>query len=42
MTRLTRGELRQFAAVKRYVRAFCGPVSDAEVLRFLVRDWQRQ
>jgi hypothetical protein len=38
-TRLDRGELKQFRKARRYVRGFCGPVSDAEVLRFLVRNW---
>jgi hypothetical protein len=31
--------LRRFKAIRKYVRAMCGPVSDAEVLRFLVWNW---
>jgi hypothetical protein len=38
-TRVTAAEARQFAKVTRYVRGFCGPVSAAEVLRFLIRNW---
>ena len=38
-TRLNRAELRQFRAAERYVRALCGKVSRAEVLRYLVRNW---
>jgi hypothetical protein len=38
-TRLNGTEMRQFRAVARYVRGFCGPIPDAEVLRFLVRNW---
>jgi hypothetical protein len=39
-TRLNAEELRQFAVVQRYVRKMCGVATDAEVLRFLVRDWE--
>jgi hypothetical protein len=39
-TRLNRGEMRSFLKVRKYVRSFCGPVPDAEVLRFLVRNWE--
>lgn len=38
-TTLNRAEQRAFARVRKYVRSYCGPVSDAEVLRFLVRNW---
>jgi hypothetical protein len=37
--RLTAKEMRDFRAVRKFVRAYCGEVSDAEVLRFLVRNW---
>ncbi len=39
-TTLNTAERRAFALVKRFVRSYCGTVSDAEVLRFLVRDWK--
>jgi hypothetical protein len=39
-TRLDAEELRLFVKVRRYVRGMSGPVSDAEVLRFLIRDWE--
>lgn len=35
----TAEEQAQFRKAKKYVVGFCGPVSDAEVLRFLVRNW---
>jgi hypothetical protein len=38
-TALDRHELRQFKKVAKFVRGHCGPVSDAEVLRYLVRNW---
>jgi hypothetical protein len=38
-TTLNAAERRDFARVRKYVRGWCGPVSDAEVLRFLVRNW---
>jgi hypothetical protein len=38
-TRVTPAEARQFNKVTRYVRGFCGPVSAAEVLRYLIRNW---
>ena len=40
VTTLTASEQRAFALVKRFVQSYCGRVSDAEVLRFLVRDWR--
>jgi hypothetical protein len=39
-TLLNASELDAFAKVRRYVFKMCGPVSDAEVLRFLIRDWE--
>ena len=39
-TRLTRDEMRQFRVVRRYVRSMCGEATAAEVLRFLVRNWE--
>ena len=39
VTRLGRDELKSFGRVKKYVVGFCGHVSDAEVLRFLIRNW---
>lgn len=39
VTRLNSREMRDFRSARKYVRSFCGKVSDAEVLRFLVRDW---
>ena len=41
-TQLTREELAQFRAVRKYVVGFCGKVSNAEVLRYLVRDWSKE
>jgi len=41
-TRLTNKEFEQFRVVKKYVVGFCGQVSDAEMLRYLVRDWSAQ
>lgn len=38
-TTLNPAEQRAFALVLRYVQSHCGPVSEAEVLRFLVRNW---
>jgi hypothetical protein len=38
-TSLDAAEMRLFKKVARYVRAYCGHVSRAEVLRYLVRDW---
>ncbi len=38
-TRLTPEEVRLFKIVARYARQMCGPVSDAEVLRYLIRNW---
>lgn len=38
-TTLNTAEQRAFSLVKRYVRGYCGSVSNAEVLRFLVRNW---
>jgi hypothetical protein len=38
-TRVTLAEARQLAKVARFVRGFCGPVSTAEVLRYLIRNW---
>jgi hypothetical protein len=40
-TRLTKSELAQFRVVKKFVVGWCGPVSDAEVLRYLVRAWSK-
>jgi len=39
VTRLNASELRAFKKAKKYVTAYCGKVSDAEVLRFLIRSW---
>jgi len=39
VTRLNAAEVRDFKKAKKYVVAYCGKVSDAEVLRFLVRSW---
>lgn len=41
-TRLTKEELVRFRTIKKYVVGWCGPVSDAEVLRYLVREWSRE
>jgi hypothetical protein len=38
-TRLNRAELRALKHVTAYVHSFCGRVSLAEALRFLVRNW---
>ena len=38
-TRLTSDETKSFRKIKRFVIGYCGKVSDAEVLRYLVRDW---
>lgn len=38
-TRLNASEMRDFRRVRKYVWGFCGKVPDAEVLRFLVRNW---
>ena len=38
-TRLNSEEMKDFRRVRKYIYSFCGKVSDAEVLRFLVRDW---
>jgi hypothetical protein len=38
-TRLNAEELRDFKKARKYVISFCGKVSDAEVIRFLVRNW---
>jgi hypothetical protein len=38
-TRLNANEARLFKKIARFVRGFCGPVPDAEVLRYLVRNW---
>ena len=39
-TRLTPAEMRAFREVRKFVCSYCGKVSDAEVLRFLVRNWE--
>jgi hypothetical protein len=36
---LSPAEVRTFKKVKKYVVSYCGRVSDAEVLRFLIRSW---
>ena len=41
-TRLNTSELKDFKKARKYVYSFCGKVSDAEVLRFLVRNWLEQ
>lgn len=41
-TQLTKKELSQFRAVRKYVVGFCGRVSNAEVLRYLVRSWSKE
>lgn len=41
-TQLTTEELKQFRAIKKYVMGFCGSVSNAEVFRFLVRNWIKE
>jgi hypothetical protein len=38
-TRLNAEEMRDFRKVRKYVKSFCGKISDAEVLRYLVRNW---
>lgn len=38
-TRLTRDELQKFQRIKKWMTGYCGKVSDAEVLRYLVREW---
>jgi len=40
-TTLNAAERRDFARVRKFVRGYCGPVSNAEVLRFLVRNWSK-
>jgi hypothetical protein len=39
VTRLNVEERKQFQRAKKHVESFCGQVSDAEVLRFLIRSW---
>ncbi len=41
-TQFTRKELAQFRVVRKFVAGFCGKVSDAEVLRYLVREWRKE
>ena len=41
-TRLTKEELYLFKVIKKHVVKFCGKVSDAEVLRYLVRNWNEE
>jgi len=41
-TRLTKKERAQFCAVKKYVVGWCGKNSNAEVLRYLVREWSKE
>lgn len=38
-TRLTSEELQKFQLIKMWMTGYCGEVSDAEVLRYLVREW---
>lgn len=38
-TRLTDEELKQYSLIRQYVVGFCGEVSEAEVLRYLIRNW---
>ena len=38
-TTLNTAELRLFVKARQYVRSMCGKVSDAEVLRYMIRDW---
>lgn len=40
-TRLSASEARDFKRVHKFVNAYCGLVSKAEVLRYLVRDWAK-
>jgi len=39
ITRLNQEEYVQFLVIRKYVVGYCGKVSDAEVLRYLVRHW---
>jgi len=41
-TQLRKKELAQFRVIKKYVAGWCGPVSNAEVLRYLVRNWNKE
>lgn len=41
-TQLTRKELAQFRVVRKFVIGFCGNISNAEVLRYLVREWRKE
>jgi hypothetical protein len=36
---LDEDELKAFDVVRNYVCGMCGPSSDGDVLRFLIRDW---
>jgi hypothetical protein len=36
---LDASELKAFEAARRYVNDMCGPSSDGDVIRFLIRDW---
>ena len=40
-TRLTTKERAQFLVIKKYVVGWCGKISNAEVLRYLVRAWSK-
>ena len=40
-TQLNPREVRDFKRVKKYVESYCGKVSRAEVIRFLVRNWTK-
>ena len=37
---LNASELKAFEVVRRYVKGMCGPASDGDVLRYLIRDWE--
>lgn len=40
-TLLNQAEVKQFRVVEKFVRAYCGKVSRAEVLRYLIRNWSK-
>jgi hypothetical protein len=41
-TQLNASEMRDFKRVKKFVESYCGKVSRAEVIRYLVRNWTTQ
>ena len=41
-TRLNSDETKLFLKIAKYVAGYCVKVSDAEVLRYLVRSWKKE